>query len=382
MARNAPIYRDNLLPPIGGQSNLRDWGAITPMRGTVIPRNVPNPVLPPQMVSNAPVLPKIPKINAIAPQVKPEGLINDKAVGAGLLGAAQQIGAAGGPSEMPISTGSVIGPALASFASEYDKARKEKMITDAQRAAVEKYGPTALLKGALGPLIKQEGETKARNQLLQSVSKIFSPDSSEARSAANMTWTPQRQVTLEAAALKGPEAVSTALRDFEKTDNAKVKDARDRLKPSIELFRQTQVKVDKVNRSVVMKNGTADLAAINSFQRLIDDGVVRGEDVALQKRTQSLYEYLEMQKATIAKGHLLSDGVRQRMAAVANQLGQSVYVNFAEIVKGQKELAEQNRVPWNRVWASSMDKYLEPKEPQLGDQGGVEPGAFKYPGKK
>ena len=160
MARNAPIYRDNLLPPMGGR--IDNWGAITQPRmipGTVIPRTAPNmPVLPPQMVSNAPVLPKIPKINAIAPQVKPEGLINDKAVGAGLLGAAQQIGAAGGPSEMPISTGSVIGPALASFASEYEKAQKEQLAKARTAQLIAKYGPAGAFPQALPALIKADQE--------------------------------------------------------------------------------------------------------------------------------------------------------------------------------------------------------------------------------
>jgi len=81
---------------------------------------------------------------------------NQQALGAGLLGAAGQFAKAGGPSPMPISTGSVVGRALQAFAADYSKAQKEQAAIERQNRLRKEYGiiadaPPAVFAAAMKP---------------------------------------------------------------------------------------------------------------------------------------------------------------------------------------------------------------------------------------
>ena len=173
MARMAPIYLDDLRPPLGA---TRSMSSITQPRmipGAVMPRPVPMsaaPVFPgqqrPSMATAAPQMPM--QQRQPMPQAKPAaapsmaaaapaaggGLLNP-AVGAGLLGAASKIG--GGPTRLPVSLGSQIGPALTQFATDYQASQLAAEKKARENALIQKYGPEALVPGALPKMLEIEG---------------------------------------------------------------------------------------------------------------------------------------------------------------------------------------------------------------------------------
>jgi len=358
MALETPIIQRPLRPLPGA---LHDRFAYDTSPYKVIAGNpYPTPPIAPVIPQATPAVNRAPQTRPMANVAPPAaaGLIGGDPLGSGLLGASGQIAKASGPSRFPISLGSQVGPALNAFASQYEAAEKAKIQKDRESALVAKYGPEVLLPGAVGPMMTAKAETASRANLANSVKSMFGGGGGEQKGDLGFVMTPDRKQILTFAAQKGPKAISDAIADFRKVDNNLVADARNRLKDPIDLFRKTQTKIDKVNRSVVLKHGTADLAAINSFQRLIDDGVVRGEDIALQGSTQSLVGQLALWAKNKKEGDLLDDTIRKRMATVANQLGESVYSTFRETVRYEKELAAQNNVPWGRVFGKSYDKYL------------------------
>tara|TARA_X000001382_G_scaffold55288_2_gene37810 strand:- start:2838 stop:3875 length:1038 start_codon:yes stop_codon:yes gene_type:complete len=177
--------------------------------------------------------------------------------------------------------------------------------------------------------------------------------------------TPDRTNALNLASTTNVDQIPKLFESFRKMDNDLIKDARNRLKPTINALNETIVKIDKVNRAVLLQNGTADLAAINSYQRLIDEGVVRGEDVALQAKASPLYGRLKLLAKNVKAGDLLTPELRDRMAETSNSLGRTVYDNANTQINYQKMLAQRNNVPWSRVYAGSemYKKYLNPITP-------------------
>jgi len=182
--------------------------------------------------------------------------------------------------------------------------------------------------------------------------------------------TPDRTNALNLASTTNVDQIPKLFESFRKMDNDLIKDARNRLKPTLNALNETIVKIDKVSKSVLLKNGTGDLAAINSFQKLIDDGVVRGEDVALQAKTEGFYDQVLLLRQKVKDGDLLSNDIRERMAKTAEILGRTVYENANIQIDYQKMLAQRNNVPWSRVYAGSemYKKYLNPITPTKTQQ--------------
>lgn len=425
MARTGLIHVEDLRPPLGATRRMQDITAQDMIMGRAIPRSVPKsaaPVFPgqqrPSMPTAAPQMPMqqrqpmaqrqpmqqakpaaAPSMAAAAPAAG-GGLLNP-AVGAGLLGAASKIG--GGPTSLPVSLGSQIGPALNQFATDYQASQVAAQDKARQQALVDKYGPEALVPGALSKMLEIEGEQAALKARAQAAQNLFNPVASSAPQGASaqaaavaqqgpsavstaqgatasaaattnmpqvdqrfgIVLTPGRQAALRAAYSKGDKEFGDALRAYQKDDQDLVKDARDRLKPAIKEVQTTWTKIEIVERALksaaTNTKGTGDIAAINAFQRLIDPGVVRGEDVKLQQNAVDLLTQLKSWAKNKQKGDILDDSVRKRMLETARQIGASRTQTFQKFVAAQKELSITNNVPWNRVFASkSMQKYLNP----------------------
>ena len=330
------------------------------------------------------------------------GLLNP-AVGAGLLGAASKIG--GGPTRLPVSLGSQIGPALTQFANDYQASQVAAEKKARENALIQKYGPEALVPGALPKMLEIEGEQAALKARMESAKNLFgpvarsAPQGASAQAAAvaqqgpsavstaqgaaasaaatthlpqgdsrcGLVMTPGRQTALRSAytADATGKAFGDALRAYQKEDQDLVKDARDRLKPAIKEVQTTWTKIEIVERALksaaTNTKGTGDIAAINAFQRLIDPGVVRGEDVELQQNAVDFLTQLQTWAQTKTEGNVLDNSVRERMLETSRQIGASRTQTFQKFVAAQKELSITNNVPWNRVFASkSMQKYLDP----------------------
>jgi hypothetical protein len=190
---------------------------------------------------------------------------------------------------------------------------------------------------------------------------VVTPSTNDVRVGKfGFVMTPDRINTLSL--VNDADKASELFTEFRKRDDELIKDARNRLKPTLNSLNETIVKIDKVNQAVLLANGTADLAAINSYQRLIDEGVVRGEDVALQAKASPLYGRLKLLADNVRKGDLLTPELRKRMAETSNVLGRTVYDNANTRIGYQKMLAQKNNVPWARVYAGDelYEKYLTP----------------------
>lgn len=104
---------------------------------------------------------------------------------------------------------------------------------------------------------------------------------------------------------------------------------------------------DGVIASLGQKSGLGDIAAINQFQKVIDEGAVtRDQDVKLVQSAQSLADTLKLKIKKLQKGDQLSDSQRKEMATVATNLYQAKVDNLLEApyVKSQIIKAEQNGI--------------------------------------
>lgn len=98
------------------------------------------------------------------------------------------------------------------------------------------------------------------------------------------------------------------------------KAARLDVKPFVESLNKVKVKFEKLIGSLNQKSGSGDIAAINAFVRMVDDGVVRGEDITIMREAASLKEILGSWIAKKQEGELLHPTVREKMRKAAKAL--------------------------------------------------------------
>lgn len=424
MARTAPIYIDDLRPPRGATRSMSSITTPRMIPGAVMPRSVPMsaaPRFPGQQPPSMPTAaPQMPMQRQPMPQAKPAaapsmaaaapaaggGLLNP-AVGAGLLGAASKIG--GGPTRLPVSLGSQIGPALTQFANDYQASQVAAQEKARQQALIQKYGPEALVPGALPKMLEIEGEKAALRARMESAKNLFGPVASSAPQGATaqaaavaqqgpsavstaqgaaasaaattnmpqvdqrfgIVMTPGRQTALRTAytADATGKAFGDTLRAYQKEDQDLVKDARNRLKPQIAKMREIGTKYELVERAVKLAasgkaGGTADILAINAMIKMVDEGVVKADEVDLQTSAGSLKTRITVWRDNAKKGDLLDNTLRRRMFEVAKQIMAARSGDFQSTVASQKELAINNNVPWEKVFVSKgMKRFLDAPAP-------------------
>lgn len=79
--------------------------------------------------------------------------------------------------------------------------------------------------------------------------------------------------------------------------------------------------IQNVLTALNQENGIADIAAINQFQKIIDEGAVtRDQDVVLLQGAQSLVNTLGLKVENLRKGDKLGDGQRQQMKDLINEI--------------------------------------------------------------
>ena len=87
---------------------------------------------------------------------------------------------------------------------------------------------------------------------------------------------------------------------------------------------------NNVFESLSLRNGVSDIAAINQFQKVIDEGAVtRDQDVKLIQQSQSLANALQTRVKRLAAGDQLSDDQRAQM----KELVTSIYNKQVEALK-------------------------------------------------
>ena len=142
---------------------------------------------------------------------------------------------------------------------------------------------------------------------------------------------------------------------------------RDRIQPSLTKLQTVDKQMRTARAALKLGTGTGDIAAINAIQRMIDPGVVRGEDVKLQATAQSLGEEIALYIKKKQTGQLLGPKLRAKMLDVAEQITQSTASNAEITLGGYKDIVDQNQdLSWRKIMPRKFDRYFDAG---LGQQG-------------
>lgn len=120
--------------------------------------------------------------------------------------------------------------------------------------------------------------------------------------------------------------------------------------------------VDNVNTSLSQGTGTGDLAAINQFQKVIDEGAVtRDQDVKLIQSSQSLVNRLKSYEKKLSKGEQLSPELRTEMRTAANAMYEA-------------QVKALSKDPFIESKKSELERYgIDPNDTIIGELGAFTP---------
>lgn len=141
---------------------------------------------------------------------------------------------------------------------------------------------------------------------------------------------------------------------------------RDTLKKPLQEITDLGTKGNAINAALDRNSGLGDLAAINSYQRLIDPAVVRGEDVELIAAAKPIGEYFETFKDRIRAGKKLGPNQRKELREASRDFIAAKNKGFVTRLTNVKNLAVKDKLRWDRIW-------LGPSIVSLSGQPGVKP---------
>jgi len=122
---------------------------------------------------------------------------------------------------------------------------------------------------------------------------------------------------------------------------------------------------DGVVTSLNQRNGLSDIAAINQFQKVIDEGAVtRDQDVRLVQGAQSLVNSLKTKVKKLEKGDQLSDEQRNTMANTVKRLYEAKVnaLNDDPYLKSQIIKAKQNDIDTSDTILGQLGIFSERKQ--------------------
>ena len=131
------------------------------------------------------------------------------------------------------------------------------------------------------------------------------------------------------------------------------------VQPHLNAGTEANMKYNKLVGSLNQVTGSGDIAAINSFVRMVDEGVVRAEDMRIQQAAVSFAESITALLAQAGEGVLLGpegSTLRQNMKAAAAVLHRAIMRNTRDQVDNQKYLVGEENLDWNRVISPEMEK--------------------------
>lgn len=171
---------------------------------------------------------------------------------------------------------------------------------------------------------------------------------------------PASQQVITAGNYSKPEASTVNYGGYNEDQNKFISSLSDKVSKN-ETYKKTQNMLTyKTNVEVSLNQGTGagDLAAINQFQKVIDEGAVtRDQDVKLIQDSQSLVNKLQTQAKKLAKGEQLSPELRSQMNTAVN----SIY-------DAQKQALMKD--PFINAKASEVVRYgVDPMDTILGEIG-------------
>jgi len=190
-------------------------------------------------------------------------------------------------------------------------------------------------------------------------SQATDPDADVKVGPMGFVQTPARKAELLLAMMKGAGKASEVIKGFQNADTKLAEDARNRIKKPFEDYRKIRVAHDKVSTGLARKDGPGDLQAVTTLQRMIDDGIVRKEDMDNWASTVGIAETWGVFFKRAEKGDRLADPTRAKLKSLAGDLMMAKHGEFATFIGIQKELARNNNVPWGRVYGKASQKYLD-----------------------
>lgn len=137
--------------------------------------------------------------------------------------------------------------------------------------------------------------------------------------------------------------------------------------PTYKRFESLRGFIDNVNSSLSQQNGIADIAAINQYQKVIDEGAVtRDQDVALLRSANSLRGKLTAQINKLSKGEQLTEEQRNEMKNVMAEIykASQAAVKDSAFVKSQLKEAELNSVAPEDTILADIFVTETPAQPQ------------------
>ena len=133
---------------------------------------------------------------------------------------------------------------------------------------------------------------------------------------------------------------------------------RDTLKKPLQEITGLETKGNAINAALDRNSGLGDLAAINSYQRLIDPAVVRGEDVELIAAAKPIGEYFETFKEKLRAGKKLGPNQRKELREAARDFIVAKNKGFVTRLTNVKNLAVKDKLRWDRIWLGPSIAFL------------------------
>lgn len=343
---NAPITVTPIIP-LGRDTVIEGDPYTIPGRGNFYPR-LPQPVMP------QPVMPQPVAARPTASTPNQENLLGlltanrQDPLAAGLMGMGRALLNYGAPSLTPKGGFmGAIGAGGQGFMDDYQKTQSANL---ANRLAA--YQLMASMK---------EKPVAVGNRYIYEDGKFISPTGTGASAQPPMgvNYTPLELEQYRALADDPEEQVKFIERINKVRDDAH-RNFRTEIRPFAKQLQEIDRKTSIVFAAVEKRNGTADIAAINAYQRLIDDGVVRSDDVRLQGSAKSLRDSVVAQIENIKKGDLLPQSVRDNMADMTRVLlGETLPGIEAGITGVQEIVGMDERLDFKQVFAPSFRTFLE-----------------------
>lgn len=155
-----------------------------------------------------------------------------------------------------------------------------------------------------------------------------------------------------------------------------LKSFRGELKPILDAATALKRNVDAVRTGYQQQNGSGDIAMVNGIQKLIDEGVVREGDVALQLKSQGIEGGIAGAMAFLQSSGKFSPEIRSKILGTANQLYGSLNTTYRERGLAYKGIVERT------YGAGAFDDVVPPEtisalewsgKPPAGPGGGPAP---------
>jgi hypothetical protein len=108
------------------------------------------------------------------------------------------------------------------------------------------------------------------------------------------------------------------------------------IKPTIDAAMKVRQNYGAVTTGYKQANGTGDIAMVNGLQKLIDEGVVRGEDVNLQMKSNGIAGSIGSLSQFLQSGGLLTPDVRDKLYRTATDLYHNLDTTYRSRVESYK----------------------------------------------